>query len=440
VLSIELENTSNLLKHSERINADFETAKKDLQTKLDNHLVQTKKWRNSSKNLFRLIDSSMPVRTKVGLGFNNNIRENELGWDNSSFSVFTTNSEDVEGRHIFHMFAKADNMKAVPPPLFGDYTSISDHIDLDKSQMSYDTKSSTSCDSKSMSNDFVSCDDSDKSSEVNTNDFASSDSSVKSSEPNPNDSTSCASTSIVSTSVNEVEMESNVGTPIQEPIIIQDLPSFSCNSFDKNEHTSRTSCNKNGYFNKKAGHFRKYTSSVSKLCFVCGSGTHLIKDCDFYENQMANKTLGIGTGKVNIPPARPQPVPTGKPKVFTPVPTGRPNRTFPVPTDRGYSPSVVLGKHIEKVYTGYPRTIVDLIHLHTDDNVADLLTKALDGPRVFNSPMLHLLRVEMVINSPWIMPILGTKELASPEQTASGCVIPTGRVVSLGKSQIVIPG
>nr|GFA43860.1 ribonuclease H-like domain-containing protein [Tanacetum cinerariifolium] len=43
VLSIELEKTSNLLKHSERINADFETAKKDLQTKLDNHLVQTEK-------------------------------------------------------------------------------------------------------------------------------------------------------------------------------------------------------------------------------------------------------------------------------------------------------------------------------------------------------------------------------------------------------------
>nr|GEU66224.1 60S ribosomal protein L17-2-like [Tanacetum cinerariifolium] len=36
--------------------------------------------------------------------------------------------------------------------------------------------------------------------------------------------------------------------------------------------------------------------------------------------------------------------------------------------------------------------------------------------------MLHLLRVEMVINSPWIMPILGTKELASPEQTALDAV------------------
>ncbi|GJU78829.1 putative ribonuclease H-like domain-containing protein [Tanacetum coccineum] len=58
-----------------------------------------------------------------------------------------------------------------------------DHIDLDESQMSYGTKSSTSGDSNSVSNDFVSCDNSDKSLEVNTNDFASSDSSVKSSEP-----------------------------------------------------------------------------------------------------------------------------------------------------------------------------------------------------------------------------------------------------------------
>nr|GEX09185.1 putative ribonuclease H-like domain-containing protein [Tanacetum cinerariifolium] len=281
----------------------------------------TSEWRNSSKNLFRLIDSSMSVRTKVGLGFNNCIRENELGWDDSAFSVFTTNSEDVEGRPIFHRFAKADSMKAVPPPLSGDYTSLSDHIDLDESHMSYGTKPSTSSDSKSVSNDFVSCDDSDKSLEVNANDFSSSDSCVKSSEPKPNNSTSCALTSSVSTSESEAEIESN------------------------------------------AGHFRKNASSVSKLCFVCGSGTHLIKDCDFYEKQMANKTVGIGvvpvhyrnkvnhpnqfvpqavlirTGKVTIPPARPQPVITGKPKVFTPVPAGRQNKPFPVPTDRGYSPS-----------------------------------------------------------------------------------------------------
>ncbi|GKA05221.1 putative ribonuclease H-like domain-containing protein, partial [Tanacetum coccineum] len=51
VLSIELENTTNLLKHSERINVEAEIAKKDLQTKLDNHLAKTEKWTSSSKNL-----------------------------------------------------------------------------------------------------------------------------------------------------------------------------------------------------------------------------------------------------------------------------------------------------------------------------------------------------------------------------------------------------
>ncbi|GKD25621.1 putative ribonuclease H-like domain-containing protein [Tanacetum coccineum] len=336
-LSIELENTTNLLKHSERINVIAKSAKKDLQTKLDNHLVQTKKWRTSSKNLFRLVDSSMSVRTKVGLGFTNYIGENELGWDDSAFSVFTTNSEEVEGRPHLNRFAKIDSLKVVPPPLFGDYTPLLDHTNIDESHI-------------------------DKSTEVNSNNFASSDSSVKSSEPKSNDSISCASTSSVSTSESEAEIESNVGTPIQEPIIVQDLPSFSCNSSDKNENSSRTSCNKNGYFNKKAGHFRKNASSVSKLCFVCGSSTHLIKDCDFYEKQMANKTVGNGvgpvhsrnnanhqnqfvqqavllrTGKVNITPARPQSVPTGKPKVPAPVPTGRQNRPIPVPTGRQNRP------------------------------------------------------------------------------------------------------
>nr|GFC40185.1 hypothetical protein [Tanacetum cinerariifolium] len=178
---------------------------------------------------------------KSGLGFTNCISENELGWDDFVFSVFTTNSEDVED---------------VPPPLTRDYTSLSDHIDLDESQMSYGTKSSASCDSKSVSNNFVSCDDSDKSLEVNTNDFASSDSSVKSLEHKPNDSTSCASTSSVSTSVNEAEIESNVGTPIKEPIIF------------------------------------------------------------------APQAVLLRTGKVHIPPVRPQPIPTGKLKTYTPyVPT-----------------------------------------------------------------------------------------------------------------------
>ncbi|GJZ96890.1 hypothetical protein Tco_0669224 [Tanacetum coccineum] len=358
-----------------RINAIAETAKKELQTKLDNHLVQTKKWRTSSKNLFRLVDSSMSVRTKVGLGFNNYIGENELGWDDSAFSVFTTNSEEVEGRPHFNRFAKTDSMKVVPPPLSGDYTPLSDHTDLDESQMSYGTKSSTSGDSNSVSNDFVSCDNSDKSSEVNSNDFASSDSSVKTSEPKSNDSTSCASTSSISTSESEAEIESFAGTHIQETINVQDLPSFSCNSSDKNGNTSRTSCNKNGYFNKKASHFRKNNSSTSKSCFVCGSYLHLIKDCNYYETQYANDFDGVGypqrepiwdnatrvtqsnhfvpqavllrSGKVSIPAARPNQVSTGRPK---PVSTGRPK---PVSTGNTQNELRIVLCHHPKVSEPY---------------------------------------------------------------------------------------
>nr|GEW05470.1 putative ribonuclease H-like domain-containing protein [Tanacetum cinerariifolium] len=214
-------------------------------------------------------------------------------------------------------FAKTDSMKAMPTPLTGDYTSLSKHTDLDESQMSYGTKSATSSDSKSVSNDFVSCDDSDNSSKVNTIDFASSDSFLKSSEHKPTDSTS-----YVSTSVNEAEIESNVKTPIKEPISVHDLPSFTCNSSDKNEHTSRTSCNKNGSFNKKAG------PAVRPQPIPTGKP----------------KVKPIPTGKPKVPPVptgKPQvtPVLTSKPHVSTPVPTGRPNRPFPVPTDRGYSPS-----------------------------------------------------------------------------------------------------
>nr|GEU45067.1 late embryogenesis abundant protein, LEA-14 [Tanacetum cinerariifolium] len=87
------------------------------ETKLYNHLVQTKKWRNSSKNLLRLIDTFMSVRIKVGLGFNDCIRENELGWDDSAFSVFTTNSKDLEGRPIFQRTGKVHIPTGRPQPV-----------------------------------------------------------------------------------------------------------------------------------------------------------------------------------------------------------------------------------------------------------------------------------------------------------------------------------
>nr|GEW30416.1 hypothetical protein [Tanacetum cinerariifolium] len=226
--------------------------------------------------------------------------EKELRWDDSAFSVFTTTSDDVEGRPTFHRFSKTDSMKVVPPPLTGDYTSLSDHTDLDESQISYGTKSSTSNDFESMTNDFVSCDDSEKSSKVNINNLAFSDSGLKSSEHNPTNS-SCASTSM-----NEAENDSNVkpvptGKPKATPV-----------------PTGRP------------------------------KGTPLptgeLKATPIPTGKPKGTLVSTGEPKVH-------PVPAGKPK-FTSVPTGRLHRPFPVATDRGCSPSVPSAIHGGKVTFG----------------------------------------------------------------------------------------
>ncbi|GJU57364.1 hypothetical protein Tco_1235130 [Tanacetum coccineum] len=266
------------------------------ETELDNHLVQIEKWETSSKNLFKLIDSSMSVRTKVGLGFSNYISKNELGWDDSAFfSVYLHNSKEVEGRPLFNRFAKADSIKVVPPPLSGDYTPLSDHIDLDESQMSYGTKSSTSGDSNSVSNDFVSCDNSDN----------------------------------VSTSDSEAEIESNVGPPIKKPIssgvtyylhLIKD-----CNYYETQYPNDFDGV---GYPQREP---------------IWDNATRVTQS-----NQFVPQAVLLRSGKVSIPAARPNQVPAGRPKLVStgrpkPVSTGKQNRPPPVHAGRRNSSLVTSG-------------------------------------------------------------------------------------------------
>ncbi|GKE39833.1 hypothetical protein Tco_1463238, partial [Tanacetum coccineum] len=259
-------------------------------TSEDNHLAKTEKWTSSSKNLFGLIDSSMSVRTKVVLGFDKYIGESEIGWDDSKFSIFTPKSEEVEDRPLFHKFTKADRMKAVPLPLSGNYIPLSDTIDLDETQMPYGKKSTCSIDSISVSNDFVSCDNSDKSLEIKSNDYAICVSSVKSSEPMTADS-SLTSTSSVSTHASEANLESRY--PQREPI----------------------------WYNAT-----RVTQS----------------------NQFVPQVVLLRSGKVSIPSARPNQVPAGRPKPVStgrpkPVSTGKQNRPPPVHAGRRNSSSVTSG-------------------------------------------------------------------------------------------------
>nr|GEY90875.1 hypothetical protein [Tanacetum cinerariifolium] len=128
--------------------------------KAHKHAVKTK-WNNNGQNLYKLIDSSMSVRTKRGLGLHKYIGEEEMGIDDSVFSIFHTNSDDLEGQPIYNRFASVDHMKAVPPPLTGNYMPPSNIPDIDESHMVYGKKSiesseiKTNDDSISHSHDSV---------------------------------------------------------------------------------------------------------------------------------------------------------------------------------------------------------------------------------------------------------------------------------------------
>ncbi|GKD55853.1 hypothetical protein Tco_1289240 [Tanacetum coccineum] len=78
VLQRDLENTSNELKYSEKINAEIKMEKQDLQAKLDNSLSRFNKWKESSKNLAKLIDNSLSVKSKLGLGYKDYTGPNEI--------------------------------------------------------------------------------------------------------------------------------------------------------------------------------------------------------------------------------------------------------------------------------------------------------------------------------------------------------------------------
>nr|GEU85523.1 putative ribonuclease H-like domain-containing protein [Tanacetum cinerariifolium] len=352
VLSYELEEKSNILEYRQKLIDQAAQEKQELITKLDNKIANQAKWNNSGKNLYKLIDSSMSVRTKRGLGLDKYIREGELGIDDSKFSVFHTNNDELKGQPIYNRFASVDHMKTVPPPITRNYMPPSNIPDIDESQMVYEKKATdsseikTNDDSISHSNDSVLFDFSDRSSEPSTNDLQMCDSSVECSRPKHSDHDSTDSIFSVSASASESRDTIVIDCDRQE-----DFPSV-C-SIETDVKSSKTLCNKFGSFNKES-HFRKHKSVAYKSCYVCGSYLHLIKDCDLHEQRFAKRNdegKGIlGRRPIGKPvnPNRPKPVFAGQ---QNPVSAGPPN---PVSAEQQ---NTVSAGQPNPVSAGYPNPV-----------------------------------------------------------------------------------
>ncbi|GJV50145.1 hypothetical protein Tco_1440357 [Tanacetum coccineum] len=192
------------------------------------------KWKDSSKNLDKLIHSSMSSRSKFGLGFGETFGSDEV-FDPSSPSIFDTTPEDIAEKPLYDRFVKAVGMHAVPPPITGTFMPPSNNPDLDDTQFTYGSKSNNYFETNSVSNDFVSCDNSDKSSDSETTDFASCVSSVKTSSSKTNEPLASAPSSVDFKPVSK--------TADQQSNSTNEASSF---SFKENVKPPRNLCNKSG--------------------------------------------------------------------------------------------------------------------------------------------------------------------------------------------------
>ncbi|GJW31333.1 hypothetical protein Tco_0051365, partial [Tanacetum coccineum] len=308
----------------------------------------------------------------------------ELGWDDFAFSVFTTNSEEVEGRPLFNRFANADSMKVVPPLFLETTPPLSNQLNLEIHKCLMVQKSSTLCSTYLIKD----CDFYEK---------------------------------------QMANLMSVVGgtctypqpVPTGKPKVPALVPTGRQNrSFPVRTDRGYSPSVKSGWWKSTArpmphlnrptsSYFQTYTPYVPQMYYnhmkyggvrwatavkpSAGKSFFKCEDEGFFDS--GGLLMITGKGTIRTPTLD-----------FENVYYVKELQQFNL-----FSISLIMTERIERslhrpmIVLCYPRTSCFQMKVWW----------------VFNSPMLHLLRVEMVINSPWIMPLLGTKGLASPEQTAT---------------------
>ncbi|GJU64652.1 putative ribonuclease H-like domain-containing protein [Tanacetum coccineum] len=245
--------------YTEKLHDQAQKEKKEWEVKYEATLARFEKWKESSKNLNKLINSSMSTRTKIGLGFKEYFGVDEV-FDLSRPSTMYPEPVEEEVKPLYSWFVKAGEMHAVPPSITGTYMPIPYKSDIEETQVSYGSKSDNkTSETLSESNDFVSCDNSDKSSDSET--YASCDSSLKTKTKDFPPA---------------VDIKTLPDSDVEDPNSTAGSPSFSCS---ENVKTPRIFYNKSGMNNRNVC---KNNFVRVKKCFVCGSKLHLIKDYDFY--------------------------------------------------------------------------------------------------------------------------------------------------------------
>ncbi|GJV71890.1 hypothetical protein Tco_1491885 [Tanacetum coccineum] len=239
-----------------------------------------RKFKESSKNLTKLINSQISAKDKTGLGYDSQMNKSEV-----VHSVFNSRESDVDDSPVNDRFKIGEGFHVVPPPYTRNYMPSRPDLSfagLDDSV--YKTKvSETETSISKTSKDIVEKPKTVRPSapiieEWDTNSDNDSVFRPKSDQTKPK-----------FTKINFVKSGENVKSVNKENTHRQvEYPRKSQSPRDNRR-------NWNGMMTQKLGNGFE---SIKKACFVCGSLNHLIKDCDFHENKMVEKPMLNNKGRV----------------------------------------------------------------------------------------------------------------------------------------------
>ncbi|GJZ11090.1 hypothetical protein Tco_0545849, partial [Tanacetum coccineum] len=285
-MKIDLDDKTDVLIYHKKLLAKAQKEKDDLEVIVD-------KWNHSSKNLGKIINDHMSASDKFGLGYGDYRYSGNLSYENEiSQSVFVCNKSDSENRPLHTRLVKPSEMQAVPPPMTGNYLPSGPDIEIDDSQYTYGPQKNQPSESESQTTDLDTCD-----SNIST------ETSELVSEPVVNESNVEVQPKVWSDApiIEEYESDSD-----DENVTVQtkrlDTPSFANKQVKtprENVKNQSTHSQKPKVNNKELG--QRFTE---RACFVCGSFSHLIRDCDYHvklakqvELNKQNMSKGNGTGE-----------------------------------------------------------------------------------------------------------------------------------------------
>ncbi|GJV64061.1 hypothetical protein Tco_1474889 [Tanacetum coccineum] len=192
----------------------------------------------------------------------------------------TSTKEDSTGKPLYSRFIKTNDFKGVPHPLSGDYTPTPQE-EIDESLYVYGKKGPQKPEpsvSDDRSSEYSTCQSNDSARSIGTSSEHSVDSESEISRVPQEVYVSKPITTnekgVSAPKSKEVEPScvSHIKTP-RQPIKDQETPKVNRKNW-------------NAMMERELGEGYSFTK---KKCFVCGSLSHLIKDCDYYEKKMARE-------------------------------------------------------------------------------------------------------------------------------------------------------